>query len=71
MRGFAASYHELTADVDENAIILWALHLVSRFGFQRDEVRRTVRQAHRTLIGDVLARPPKSGRLYWPFLSSA
>jgi 5-methylcytosine-specific restriction enzyme subunit McrC len=46
-------YHELTADVDENAIILWALHLASRFGFQREDVRRAVRQAHRTLIGDV------------------
>jgi 5-methylcytosine-specific restriction enzyme subunit McrC len=58
----------LTADVDENSILLWALHLASRLGFDRGEVRRRVRQAHRALIGDVsLDRKAAAdciGRLY-------
>jgi len=46
-------YQELTADVEDNVILLWTLRLASRLGFKREDVRRNVRQAYRTLIGDV------------------
>jgi 5-methylcytosine-specific restriction enzyme subunit McrC len=53
-------YQELTADLDENIILLWALYLVSRTGLSRDDVKRTVRQAYRHLIGAVSLEPRSS-----------
>jgi 5-methylcytosine-specific restriction enzyme subunit McrC len=54
-------YEELTADLEENAILLWALYLVARMGLTRDDVKRQVRQAYRRLIGAV-SLVPKSAR---------
>jgi 5-methylcytosine-specific restriction enzyme subunit McrC len=46
--------------LDENAILLWALYLASRTGLSRDDVKRTVRQAYRHLIGAVSLEPRSS-----------
>jgi 5-methylcytosine-specific restriction enzyme subunit McrC len=50
-------YEELTADLEDNAILLWALYLVSRMGLTRDDVKRQVRQAYRSLISSVSLEP--------------
>jgi 5-methylcytosine-specific restriction enzyme subunit McrC len=50
-------YEELTADLAENSILLWALYLASRAEFEREDVRRAVRQAYRNLIGSVSLEP--------------
>jgi 5-methylcytosine-specific restriction enzyme subunit McrC len=61
-------YEELTADVDENAVLLWALHVASRLHLSREEVRQQVRRAYRNLAGDVSLQPKTAhdcvGRLY-------
>src|SRR5450759_4435745 len=61
-------YEELTADLEENRILLWALYLASRIGLTRDEVKRQVRQAYRNLIGAVSLEPRSArdciGRFY-------
>ena len=54
-------FEELTADLEENSILLWALYSASRLGLQRDEVKRQVRRAFRSLIGNV-SLEPKSAR---------
>lgn len=54
-------FEEHTADLDENKILLWALHQLARFPIQRDEVKRMVRAAHRSLAATVgLSRYPSS-----------
>ena len=50
-------YEELTADLEENAILLWAIYLASRIGLRRDEVKHQVRQAYRNLVGAVALEP--------------
>src|SRR6516162_834839 len=50
-------YGELTADLEENAILLWAIYLASRIGLRRDEVKHQVRQAYRNLVGAVALQP--------------
>jgi 5-methylcytosine-specific restriction enzyme subunit McrC len=54
-------YEELTADLEENAVLLWALYLASRMGLTRDDVKREVRQAYRNLIGTVSLEPKNGG----------
>jgi 5-methylcytosine-specific restriction enzyme subunit McrC len=54
-------YEELTTDLVENAILLWAIYLASRIGLKRDEVKRQVRQAYRNLVG-IVSLEPKIGR---------
>jgi 5-methylcytosine-specific restriction enzyme subunit McrC len=50
-------YEELTVDLEENAILLWAIYLASRIGLRRVEVKRQVRQAYRNLVGAVVLDP--------------
>jgi 5-methylcytosine-specific restriction enzyme subunit McrC len=50
-------YEELTADLEENALLLLAIYLASRVGLKRDDVKRQVRQAYRNLIGTVSLEP--------------
>jgi 5-methylcytosine-specific restriction enzyme subunit McrC len=50
-------YELHTTDVEENQILAWALHLLTRAGLQRDDVRITVRRAHRVLKAAAEARP--------------
>lgn len=61
-------YEELTADVEENAVLLWALHVASRLHLSREEVRQQIRRAYRNLAGDVTLQPKTAhdcvGRLY-------
>jgi len=61
-------YEELTADLEENAILLWALYVASRLGLQRDEVKLQVRRAYRSLVGAVSLEPKNAqdciGRFY-------
>ena len=61
-------FKELTADLDDNRILLWTLNLASRLGPQREVVRRDVRQAYRALAGTVrLVRQAPAdciGRIY-------
>jgi 5-methylcytosine-specific restriction enzyme subunit McrC len=47
------NYQELTADLEENVILLWALYAASRLGLQRDDVKLQVRRAYRGLLGSV------------------
>jgi 5-methylcytosine-specific restriction enzyme subunit McrC len=62
------NYEELPADVEENAILLWALHVASRLTLSRDDVRRQIRRAYRNLVGDVSLEPKAAhdclGRFY-------
>jgi len=61
-------YEELTADLEDNAILLWALYAASRLGLQRDDVKFQVRRAYRSLIGVVSLEPKRAhdciGRFY-------
>lgn len=61
-------YEELTTDLEENAILLWALYLASRIDLKRHDVKRQVRQAYRNLMGAVSLEPqsPREcvGRFY-------
>ena len=61
-------YQELTADLEENAILLWALYLASRLGLTRDDVKSQVRRAYRNLYGAVSLEPKTArdcvGRFY-------
>ena len=54
-------FEELTADLEENSILLWALYAASRLGLQRDEVKLQVRRAYRSLVG-VVSLEPKLAR---------
>jgi 5-methylcytosine-specific restriction enzyme subunit McrC len=61
-------YEELTADLEENAILLWAIYLASRGGLKREQVKQQVRQAYRNLTGGVSLEPKVArdcvGRVY-------
>ena len=61
-------YEEHTADVDDNGIVAWALHVVARSGVCRPEGLRVVRQAYRRMEGAVAVRPYRAeaciGRTY-------
>ncbi len=61
-------YEEHTADVDDNGIVAWALHVVARSGVCRPEGLRVVRQAYRRMEGAVKVRPYRAeacvGRTY-------
>jgi 5-methylcytosine-specific restriction enzyme subunit McrC len=61
-------YRELTADLEDNQILLWTLYLTSRLGLRQAAVQQEVRQAFRTLAGTVSLLPhvPADcvGRLY-------
>jgi len=46
-------FQHLTHDLEDNRILLWALHQTSRAPIRRPEVIRAVRQAHRVLSGTV------------------
>ena len=50
-------FEELTADLKDNAILLWALNVASRVGLQRENVSQEVRRAHRGLSGAVSLSP--------------
>ena len=46
-------YQELTEDLEDNQILLWALYVGSRLPLQREEVRQHVRRAYRALAGAI------------------
>ena len=46
-------YQEHTADLEDNQILVWTLFQLRHFNFQRQEVKRNVRQAYRELINKV------------------
>ena len=46
-------YQELTEDLEDNQILLWALYVGSRLRLQREEVRQQVRRAYRALVGAI------------------
>ena len=46
-------FQHLTHDLEDNQILLWALHQTSRAPLRRPHVIRAVRQAHRVLSGTV------------------
>lgn len=46
-------FEELTADLEENQILLYALHLASRIRLTRLDVAQKVRRAYRALVGTV------------------
>jgi 5-methylcytosine-specific restriction enzyme subunit McrC len=46
-------FQQLTHDLEDNQLLLWALHQTSRAPLRRPEVIRAVRQAHRVLSGTV------------------
>lgn len=46
-------YQELTADLEENGILMWALYVGSRLGLHRDDVKLQIRRAYRGLLGSV------------------
>lgn len=50
-------YHELTPDVEENQLLAWTLFVLMRARLDREDVRRSVRRAHRTLQGSVSQIP--------------
>ncbi len=50
-------YHELTTDVEENQLLAWTLFVLMRARLDREDVRRSVRRAHRTLQGSVSQIP--------------
>jgi 5-methylcytosine-specific restriction enzyme subunit McrC len=52
MRGslnVVCNYEDYTADLKDNQIITWTLYVLPKFHFQREEVRRSVRQAYHVL----------------------
>jgi 5-methylcytosine-specific restriction enzyme subunit McrC len=53
-------YEDLTADLDDNAILLWAVYLASRTGLTRYDVRHQLHQAYRNLIGAVSLEPKRA-----------
>lgn len=61
-------FHEHTADVDENRILLWTLRSIARTGLCTERVLPTVRRSVRTLQGTVSYHPFSHrdciGRLY-------
>jgi 5-methylcytosine-specific restriction enzyme subunit McrC len=61
-------FEEHTADLDENRILAWVLHQLGRFPLRRDEVKRQIRSAYRSLASTVglQSYPPSAcvGRFY-------
>jgi 5-methylcytosine-specific restriction enzyme subunit McrC len=61
-------YHEQTADIGDNQILLWTLHQIRRQGVCSERVLPTVRRAYRALQGTVTLAPYSShdcrGRTY-------
>jgi 5-methylcytosine-specific restriction enzyme subunit McrC len=55
------TYEDLTPDLDDNQLILWALYVCSRTDLQRDEVKARVRRAYRGLVGSVVLDPKRAG----------
>jgi 5-methylcytosine-specific restriction enzyme subunit McrC len=49
----ACRFEEHTADVEDNRLLLWALHLALRIGICGEHSSRHIRDAHRSLIGCV------------------
>ncbi|QEG37702.1 McrC family protein [Bythopirellula goksoeyrii] len=43
------SYHENTADIEDNQILAWTLYCIARHGFGRSEVAQLVRRAFRAV----------------------
>jgi 5-methylcytosine-specific restriction enzyme subunit McrC len=52
-------YHEPTTDIEENRILAWTLWKVARSGFCSVQTAALVRQAYRTLQGEVTLQPCK------------
>jgi 5-methylcytosine-specific restriction enzyme subunit McrC len=50
---FRCEFHDYTADLEDNQILLWTLNLLPRFGFQRETVKRQIRQARMALLNTV------------------
>lgn len=46
-------YSENTADVMDNRILVWTLYRIPRLNLHRDEVRRQVSRAYRSILGEV------------------
>ena len=61
-------FEELTVDLEENVILLWALFSASRLGVRRDDVKLQIRRAYRSLVGAVSLDPKTAqdcvGRFY-------
>jgi len=66
--GIDCDYQESTADIDDNRIIAWTLHLIARGGACDERVLPVVRRAYHALQGSVMLRPYEAsdctGRLY-------
>lgn len=46
-------YSENTADIMDNRILAWTLYRIPRLDIKRDEVRRLVSRAYRSILGEV------------------
>ena len=55
------SFQEHTADIDDNAILAWALFLIARSGLCSERVLPTIRRAYHSLQSIVAIRPYGAG----------
>ncbi|MCC6457582.1 MAG: restriction endonuclease [Caldilineaceae bacterium] len=64
----ACSYHQLTADIEENRILAWTLHLILRSGICTGETLTLIQRAYRLLASQVTLTPiaanASRGRVY-------
>lgn len=54
---FSCTYRQHTADLPDNQILLYTLHLLTRSGLRSARARDTVRSAYRGLPGEIALRP--------------
>lgn len=66
--GLVCDFEELTDDLDDNRLLLWTLDRVRRVALRRADVRRALREQHRTLAAALTLTPFPStacvGRVY-------
>ena len=51
------SYHENTADIEDNQILTWTLYCIARHGFVRDDIAQVIRRAYRATQSASTLRP--------------
>ncbi|MBK9033914.1 MAG: AAA family ATPase [Myxococcales bacterium] len=55
--GLVCDFEELTDDLDDNRLLLWTLDRVRRVALGRADVRRSLREQHRTLSAAITLAP--------------